>query len=240
MREIDKIEYSKGCSHIGTCWNRNCWQFPSRIYLTSFHSSTLLLHKCINNFKIFRTGIHEIDKIEYSRGHSHIGTCWIQNYWQFPSRIYLTSFHSSTLLLHKCINNFKIFRTGIHEIDMIEYSRGHSHIGTCWIQNCWQSPSRICLTSFHNSTLLLHKFISSFKIFSTGMHEINKIEWIFKGVFCEFLGIFYINILSCGVFLEWEANGNFLIRVSGSEKYSIFWPVGIYILHLFINNFLYK
>jgi len=43
------------------------------------------------------------------------------------------------------------------------------------------------------------------------------------------LWIFYINILSCGVFLEWEADGNFLTRVSGSEKYSIFSPVGIYI-----------
>ena len=61
------------------------------------------------------------------------------------------------------------------------------------------------------------------------MHEIDKIEYdrIFKGVFCEFLWIFYINILSCGVFSEWEADGNFLTRVSGSEKYSIFRPVGI-------------
>ena len=46
-------------------------------------------------------------------------------------------------------------------------------------------------------------------------------------MFCEFLWIFYINILSCGVFSEWEADGNFLTRVSGSEKYSIFRPVGI-------------
>ena len=81
-----------------------------------------------------------------------------------------------------------VFCTGMHEIDKIEYSRGHSHIGTCWIQNCWQSPSRICLTSFHNSTLLLHNFISSFKVFCTGMHEIDKIEYS-RGCsvsFCEY------------------------------------------------------
>ena len=46
-------------------------------------------------------------------------------------------------------------------------------------------------------------------------------------MFCEYLWIFYINILSCGVFSEWEADGNFLTRVSGSEKYSIFRPGGI-------------
>ena len=57
------------------------------------------------------------------------------------------------------------------------------------------------------------------------MHEIDKIEYL-KGMFCEFLCIFY-NILSCGVFSESEADGNFLTRVSGSEKYSIFRPVGI-------------
>jgi hypothetical protein len=32
-------------------------------------------------------------------------------------------------------------------------------------------------------------------------------------------------ILSCGVFFEREADGNFLTRVSGSEKYSILLPV---------------
>ena len=117
----------------------------------------------------------------------------------------------------------------MHEIDKIEYSRGCSHIGTCWIQNCWQSQSRICLTSFHSSTLLLQKIISSFKVFCTGMHEIDKIEYS-RGV----LWIFYINILSCGVFSEWEADGNFLTRVSGSEKYSIFRPVGIYILYIYV------
>ena len=47
-------------------------------------------------------------------------------------------------------------------------------------------------------------------------------------MFCDYLWIFYINILSCGVFFEWEADGNFLTRVSGSEKYSIFRPVGIH------------
>ena len=88
-----------------------------------------------------------------------------------------------------------VFCTGMHEIDKIEYSRGHSHIGTCWIQNCWQSPSRICLTSFHSSTLLLHNFISSFKVFCTGMHEIDKIEYS-RGCsvsFCEYsILIFYL------------------------------------------------
>ena len=68
MHEIDKIEYSRGCSHIGTCWIQNCWQSLSRICLTSFHSSTLLLQKIISSFKVFCTGMHEIDKIEYSRG----------------------------------------------------------------------------------------------------------------------------------------------------------------------------
>ena len=85
--------------------------------------------------------------------------------------------------------------TGMHEIDKIEYSRGCSHIGTCWIQNCWKSPSRICLTSFHSSTLLLHNFISSFKVFCTGMHEIDKIEYS-RGCsvsFCEYsILIFYL------------------------------------------------
>ena len=60
------------------------------------------------------------------------------------------------------------------------------------------------------------------------MHEIDKIEYL-KGMFCEFLWIYY-NILSCGVFSEWEADGNFLTRVSGSEKYSIFRPVGIVVV----------
>ena len=58
------------------------------------------------------------------------------------------------------------------------------------------------------------------------MHEIDKYR-IFKGVFCDYLWIFYIDILSCGVFFEWEADGNFLTRVSGSEKYSICQAVGI-------------
>ena len=88
-----------------------------------------------------------------------------------------------------------VFCTGMHEIDKIEYSRGCSHIGTCWIQNCWKSPSRICLTSFHSSTLLLHNFISSFKVFCTGMHEIDKIEYS-RGCsvsFCEYsILIFYL------------------------------------------------
>ena len=154
MHEIDKIEYSRGHSHIGTCWIQNCWQSPSRICLTSFHSSTLLLHKFISSFKIFCTGMHEIGKIEYSMGCSHIGTCWNQNCWQSQSRICLTSFHSSALLLQK---SSVVFCTGMNEIDKIEYSRGYSHIGTCWIQNVWKSQSRICLTSFHGSALLLQK-----------------------------------------------------------------------------------
>jgi hypothetical protein len=83
-----------------------------------------------------------------------------------------------------------VFCTGMHEIDKIEYSRGCSHIGTCWIQNCWQSQSRICLTSFHSSTLLLQKIISSFKVFCTGMHEIDKIEYS-RGVLWIFVNILY-------------------------------------------------
>ena len=61
----------------------------------------------------------------------------------------------------------------------------------------------------------------------TCRHARNWQDRIFKGVFCDYLWIFYINILSCGVFFEWEADGNFLTRVSGSEKYSIFRAVGI-------------
>ena len=149
MHEIDKIEYSRGCSHIGTCWNRNCWQSPSRICLISFHSSTLLLHNFISSFKVFCTGMHEIDKIEYSRGHSDIGTCWIQNCcqncWQSPSRICLTSFHSSTLLLHNFISSFKVFCTGMHEIDKIEYSRG------CSVSSCEYSILIFYLVLFFSS-----------------------------------------------------------------------------------------
>ena len=98
----------------------------------------------------------------------------------------------SVLLLQK---SSVVFCTGMHEIDKIEYSRGCSHIGTCWIQNCWQSQSRICLTSFHSSTLLLQKIISSFKVFCTGMHEIDKIEYS-RGCsvnFCKYsVLIFYL------------------------------------------------
>ena len=58
------------------------------------------------------------------------------------------------------------------------------------------------------------------------MHEIDKIEYS-RGCsvnFCEYsILIFYLVVF----FSEWEADGNFLTRVSGSEKYSIFHAVGI-------------
>ena len=58
------------------------------------------------------------------------------------------------------------------------------------------------------------------------MHEIDKIEYS-RGcsvTICEYsILIFYLVVF----FFEWEADGNFLTRVSGSEKYSIFRPVGI-------------
>ena len=58
------------------------------------------------------------------------------------------------------------------------------------------------------------------------MHEIDKIEYS-RGcsvTICEyFILIFYLVMF----FFEWEADGNFLTRASGSEKYSICQAVGI-------------
>ena len=56
-----------------------------------------------------------------------------------------------------------------------------------------------------------------FKVFCTGMHEIDKIEYS-RGCsvnICEYsIFLFYLVVF----FSEWEADGNFLTRVSGSEK----------------------
>ena len=85
----------------------------------------------------------------------------------------------------------------------------------------------LTVTTCNNRVFRQIVWLSMFQSF-LHRHARNWQDRIFKGVFCEYLWIFYIFILSCGVFSEWEADGNFLTRVSGSEKYSIFQPVGIY------------
>ena len=110
-------------------------------FFLSFSSCFIVFfHSCSSLFLVFFSLVHHCSLFFSSRFH-HVSlfflACWL-----------------GVLLLEK---SSVVFCTGMHEIDKIEYSRGCFHIGTCWIQNCWKSHSRICLTSFHSSTLLLQK-----------------------------------------------------------------------------------